>query len=688
MIRKLISTAAVLLLFVTMNLQVLAQGGLTSSVPSVEFSTEGGRKIITVYNVDASVSKGRVLKNNQPVEGFVITPGIQVQKRVPIFIEAEKTNIAFSGYTLELLTGNTWKPVPVTINVVRAMNKTLVLNPVIDNKKTNAAKSSLAMIDEAKNSPLSRPRLLLVKNRVNESIRKNIIATGALRPEITDWFPKDTGAIGGSFIVMGKQLDSVLHLSLGSEILPVTRRIKNGSFEAIIVQLPNQARAGTLSLTYPLIIGGRRTTAPMEINENYVLVDQFSSQWPAMSATIINITPSPDFADKPHALKEYTYTILYEYVPGNIVREYRWKHDRDLPGSLGDRSSFRPSSEVGMGISGEYSTGSGAPDASGGHFITGNMFVGSITGTIYSPYNFYRNNPARDVPVMTERINTEVSSYLNSNSQARDIRKSVASAAFDYNTPQKFVINNTYTIKDVFDFSLHYSHGTTEGISTGQADIRVGMMNIDNDLAFRICSGPLGTEAVWVGKPFMMSDGWRVTKFNWHERLVHPGSYAKAHAQPFNTLVLSELLLGNFMKNLEGCRNYDGVYKSVTNYPPYNYTSKDINYDRFTFEYDPERADESLTCNPYMRANPNEPRGRLDRQNIKGAFVNLKADMTATNDHRVTMVLESIELLGPRGANSNTAFNGIVRYEPLLNPSGGHIIGIVHPEFFRLLGDR
>jgi hypothetical protein len=316
------------------------------------------------------------------------------------------------------------------------------------------------------------------------------------------------------------------------------------------------------------------------------------------------------------------------------------------------------------------------------------MFVGSITGTIRSVANFFPNNPNRDIPVMQACINTEVSSYLNSNSQARDVRRSAASAVFDYNTPKKFTINNTYAIRDVFDFNLHYSHGTTEGTSTGQADIRVGMLDIDSDLAFRICSGPLGTEAVWVGKPFMMSDGWRVTKFNWNEKLVHPGEYGKAHAQDFNTLVLTDVLFGNFIKNIEGCRNYSGVYRSIANNPPYNYTSKDITYDDFDFEYDPERADESLTCNPVMRADPIEPRGHLDRQNIKGSFVNLKADITGTNDHRVTMVLESIDLLGPRGGNSSVAFDNIVRYNPLLRPTGGHIIGIVHPEFFRLLGDR
>lgn len=685
-----IKNVIALFAIIVISINGFSQGSLTSSVPDLEFRTTGGEKIITVSGVDGQVTQGRIMKGTTVAPGFTVTVGVKQVDRVPVSIILGRTNIAAIGYKLELMVGKTWKPVTVDISVTRSLQQeqpVALIDPVgdLEKKKLND-RTGLRLLADSEKSPFFISRQLLIKNKISESLKDIKIATEINPPVIKDWFPKDTGAIGGTFILTGKNMDSILHLSLGSETLPVIKRIKNNFFEAVIVQLPTQSRAGNITMTVPAFIGGKRTTIPIGIDDNFRLVDQFSSQWPAIKATVINITPTPDFADRPHALKQYNYTILYEYVPGNVVKDFEWKSNSGLIGTVSDRSFFKPATGFGMGIAGEYSTGSGSQDASGGHFISGNMFVGTITGTIHSVLNTNTATGA-EIAVAQARINTQINSYLNSNSQAQDIRRSVATAEFNYNTPRKFTITNTYAIRDVFDFNKIYSHGTTQGVSTGQSDVNVGMLNLDGQLAFRIASGPLGTEAVWLSLPFMMSDGWRITKFNWNEKLVFPGTNGKAHAVNFNTLTLSQALFANFLKDIEGCRNYDGVYRSIANNPRYDYHSKMVS-DEFRFFFHPDFADESLTCNPFMRANPDHRSGHLDRQNVKGAFVNLKADITGTNDHRVTMILQSIELLGPRGGSASTAFDGMVRYEPLLSPSAGHVVGIVYPEFFRLTGDR
>lgn len=684
MIKKMIGATAVLLLLSCISLKSNAQPGLTSSVPSLEFTTAGGEKIITVSNITGPVSQGRVMKGTLPATGFTVVTGIRQEDRVAVSIVLERTNSSFSGYRLELLINKVWKAVPLDINVVRERQQNLLLiNPAEENKKPVASKSGISYIMEAENKPVNISRQLLLKQKINQAIKNSNAIRNINAPEIKDWFPKDTGAIGGTFILIGKNLDSVAGLTLGSAALPILKRIKNSSFEAVIVQLPATSVSGTVGVTYPVLVGSRRTTGTMLVNTNYTLVDQFSSLWPSVKATVIDITPDPDFADRPHALKQYTYSILYEYVPGNIVKKYEWKTGSELPEGHGDRSAFRPASGFALSIAGEQSSGSGGQDASGGTFISGNMFVGSITGTMYSVSNIDILTGA-EVAIKTARLNTQISSYLNSNSQAQEIKRSLPMLEFDYNTPQKFTINNTYDLRDVFDFNKFYSHGVTQGVSTGQSDVNVGILNVSSDLGFRIASGPAGTEAVWISKPFIMSDGWRVTQFNWNERREFPGSDTRAYAKPFNTFDFFSFLFGSTLRNNAGCRNYD-VYRSIYNKPADSYHSKDLADKDFNFRYDPDHADASLTCNPVMRADPNGYRGHLDRQNIKGAFVNLKADRTGVNDHRVTMVLESINLLGPRGGNSSTAFNNIVRYEPLLAATAGHLIGIVYPEFFKLI---
>ncbi|HEV7780943.1 MAG TPA: hypothetical protein VGO58_06735 [Chitinophagaceae bacterium] len=685
MIKKITRAAAILSLLIVISINSFGQRGLTSSVPTLRFTTAGGEKIITVSNIDGIVTKGRVMKGLVPATGFIVTGGIRQEDRLPVSVVVDKTTTSFSGYRLELLINKTWKQVPVAINVVRPPQESLLLVSQGE-KKPAPPKSGLEELVDAENNVLNISRQLLLKQKINEAIKNRNVFRHKNAPEIKDWFPKDTGAIAGTFILVGKNLDSVTALTLGTTVLPIIKRIKNPSFEAVIVQLPAAQLSGTVSFTYPVGIGGSRTTVTLPVDENYALVDPFSALWPSTRATVINITPTPDYADKPHALKQYTYSILYEYVPGNVVSKYEWKNSTLVPSAFIDRSSFRPAHDFGMGIGGEQFTGSGAPDASGGTFITANMFVGTITGTIRSVANTDRPFSDREITTATARINTEISSYLNTNSQAQEIKHSLTKAEFEYNTPRSYTINNTHAIRDVFDFDLFYSHGTTQGVSTGESDVNVGMLNVESDLAFRIASGPVGTEAVWISKPFIMSDGWRVTRFNWNERLVFPDNTARAHAQHFNTLTLYQALFGNILRDIEGCRNYT-VYRSICNNPRYDYHSKDVDDGSFSFQYDPEQAGESLTCNPVMRADPNGYRGHLDRQNIKGAFINLKASNTLTNDHRVTLVLESIELLGPRGGSSSTAFSNIVRYEPLLSPTSGHIIGIVYPEFFQLLGN-
>lgn len=87
--------------------------------------------------------------------------------------------------------------------------------------------------------------------------------------------------------------------------------------------------------------------------------------------------------------------------------------------------------------------------------------------------------------------------------------------AFTFRVPQLYAFGNTKDLGNFFGFTAHDQTGTCSGNSLGPSGSHpVGIIEKNDDLAFAIRSGPLGTECDFVSLLRQLPDGFALTKMD------------------------------------------------------------------------------------------------------------------------------------------------------------------------------
>lgn len=81
--------------------------------------------------------------------------------------------------------------------------------------------------------------------------------------------------------------------------------------------------------------------------------------------------------------------------------------------------------------------------------------------------------------------------------------------------PQSYTLSGTGNLKATLGVRVSSSLGICEGTSIGPTNYQVGVVNNGSDLAFRIRSGPLGTECQFTSKAWLLPDGVRLVSVHW-----------------------------------------------------------------------------------------------------------------------------------------------------------------------------
>lgn len=83
------------------------------------------------------------------------------------------------------------------------------------------------------------------------------------------------------------------------------------------------------------------------------------------------------------------------------------------------------------------------------------------------------------------------------------------SPTFNAATPTVYTVTDTYRLATKYRFGLTDEHGTCSG-SSNPGSHSVGFRDVGGDLSFNIRSGPAGTECEWNGKAWLLPNGMRL----------------------------------------------------------------------------------------------------------------------------------------------------------------------------------
>ncbi len=329
-------------------------------------------------------------------------------------------------------------------------------------------------------------------------------------PKIRDWFPKSIGAIGGTLVLVGENMEMIKEVRLGDRPLarinvpPVENLPFPPGVSRAVFQLPNDPIQADLTVI------NFNNNLQFAVERGYKTVDQKGAQWPATRSTLISAvyansgssissTIENGIGD---AMRAIQFSFLIEYVPGNVINSFMIKDSIPL---LQNKA-------------GEQLVAVGAYG-----FVDASYNIGFFGNAVLVTMTKYINNPNPTASPEIGEVNFEVNSstYQSTQSAQNNELKRTTTLSLKYNTLKKYTIENTTQLNRIFDFQNFHAWGTISGISTnlgGSDPVEVGQIVVDNDIAFRIASGPFGTEGGWASSAFRIPQGWLLDKMIWSEK--------------------------------------------------------------------------------------------------------------------------------------------------------------------------
>lgn len=82
-------------------------------------------------------------------------------------------------------------------------------------------------------------------------------------------------------------------------------------------------------------------------------------------------------------------------------------------------------------------------------------------------------------------------------------------------TPVRYTVTGTSRLKNILGVRASSSLGICEGTSIGPTNYPVGVIENGSDLAYRIRSGPIGTDCQYISKAWVLPDGARLVSTKW-----------------------------------------------------------------------------------------------------------------------------------------------------------------------------
>lgn len=540
--------------------------------------------------------------------------------------------------------------------------------------------------------------LLLSDPIVRRDLMLNAFAeeVSSSTPKIRDWFPKTVGAIGGTVVLVGENINMIREVKIGDKVLTRVNvtELQNQLFKPgvsrAVFELPKEPIQGDLTVM------GLSSNIHFAVERGYRTVDQKGAQWPATRSTLISAvyattgssissTMENNIGD---AMRSIQYSYLIEYVPGNVLQSCTFKDS--IPALLNrageDIAAF-----------GAY----GFIDASYNSGFFGNAILISFTKYINN------TNPTPSPASFDVNFNVNSESYQSTESAQNNIFRRTTSMSLKYNALKKYTVENTTQLNRLFDFQNSHAWGTVSGTSTnidGSSPIEVGQVVVENDIAFRIASGPFGTEAKWFSSAFGMPQGWLVDKMIWSEKrdYDHSAQYNNKMAFSGNASVngftgYMDFILAPFNGMFDGnCYSYSGhhywpgsgeagfsscsgrwlspqtvrLYSGTGAFKPFVDGSRcSVPCPDFSDCYP---ISIGLSIDQVQRANyfrgpcKIEPAAEMKEstsgQIVRGTVIWLESTGNSNNSLRVLQKLDKVEFLGPHGANFNELLSNIYVY--------------------------
>ena len=197
--------------------------------------------------------------------------------------------------------------------------------------------------------------------------------------------------------------------------------------------------------------------------------------------------------------------------------------------------------------------------------------------------------------------------------------------------PVRYTVSSTSSLRGILAVRVYASLGTCEGTSIGPTNYSVGVLDTGGDMAFRIRSGPLGTECQFTSKAWPLPDGVRLVSTTWEGVREIPsgqqqGKCCVVSAFGNNCITMPPHAVSNFTRGTAPI--VTGEQSETSNY--YSVTS----------------SDPQILQNGVVILDNQPPRIVTV---IKPMWGKLQCTNTVINDHGVKLVLREIVLTGPPG---------------------------------------
>ncbi|MBD0316455.1 MAG: hypothetical protein ICV75_07165 [Nitrospiraceae bacterium] len=197
--------------------------------------------------------------------------------------------------------------------------------------------------------------------------------------------------------------------------------------------------------------------------------------------------------------------------------------------------------------------------------------------------------------------------------------------------PVRYTLSGTSNLRARLGFRATSSLGICEGTSIGPTNYPVGIVNNGADLAFRIRSGPIGTECQFISNAWLLPDGVRLVSTTWEQIREIPsgqeqGKCCVVNAFGHNCITMPPHAGANFTRGTAPI--VTGQHAEAPSY--YSVTS----------------SDRQILEDGVVIKEIDSPRVVTV---IKPMWGKLQCTNTVVNDHGVKLVLRELILEGPSG---------------------------------------
>ncbi|MBK7886556.1 MAG: hypothetical protein IPJ86_04410 [Bacteroidetes bacterium] len=528
------------------------------------------------------------------------------------------SKLTYGEYILEVYANGKWIDTNCKINVKERLADKIKLSSSIKSSIKDNFKFRQNELIEIKRamSAIEKQEIKINSSIIkkSESVASNIkIDTSFITAEIFDYYPKEKAQLDGYIVIIGKNLDSIKEMKIGDVRISKQpeKKLVEGSYQKYIYFTGYSALSGKLILTIPQKIGFKVVYYDQTLENNYQLVDRNQ-----MNPTVKLVRVYPWYS-RYNDRNTYPYQIVslhlkVENVPGNYFSENEVsviKYNRFINNEI---ARF---------------------DVDEVFLDTNHLFYGN-TFDIY----------------IIEKSTSESSLNVSLKFKFKDTHKSGFGSykTISYAHPLAprviYTIEDTYSLFSKLNFGQVFNFGTGSGTSEGpnpfssDDDIRVGLMELDNDFAFKIASGPLGTQAVWKSDAILLNDGWSVEAITFDATREKPDNTIKtyfpggANGSLLYTLMVGQTNLG---------RDVDIPFFATDN-------TFDDNL-MFSIDKTVEACDGTILENELVNSSSDIF--------LRPILVDLRADQTGYNDHRITVKIKRIVLKGPPNRNISEAFS-------------------------------